>query len=148
MLSTIEKLLFLKRASIFAQVRDEYLATLARNVEEVSFDTGEVIMKEGDVGDSMYIIVSGSVDIDTKSRGHIATIGAGEVVGEMAVLDAEPRSASVVAAADSVLLMIEGRELFDIMAREIEIARGLFKVLSGRLREAHGQAQQTTSGGG
>ena len=43
---------------------------------------------------------------------------------------------------------IEGRELFDIMAREIEIARGLFKVLSGRLREAHGQAQQTTSGGG
>jgi HEAT repeat protein len=138
MLSTIEKLLYLKRASIFAQVRDEYLATLARNVEEVSFDKGEVIMKEGDVGDSMYIIVSGSVDIITKSRGHLATMGGGEVVGEMAVLDAEPRSASVVAAADSVLLMIEGRELFDIMAREIEIARGLFKVLSGRLREARG----------
>jgi CRP-like cAMP-binding protein len=79
-------------------------------------------------------------------------MGGGEVVGEMAVLDAEPRSASVVAAADSVLLMIEGRELFDIMAREIEIARGLFKVLSGRLREAHGQAQQASppaaSGGG
>ena len=141
MLSTMEKLLFLRKATIFAHVRDEYLAALARNLEEVSFESGEVLFREHDAGDAMYIIVSGAVDISKGDRVFV-TLGAVECVGEMAVLDAMPRSATVAAAEDSVMLVIDGRELFEIMASEIEIARGLFAVLTGRLREAR---QELTS---
>ncbi|MDP6350696.1 MAG: cyclic nucleotide-binding domain-containing protein [Alphaproteobacteria bacterium] len=134
-LSTIEKLLFLKKVPIFAQVRDEYLANLARLLEELSFESGEEIVRENEVGESMFVIVSGSVRILSGSR-QVAVLGPGECFGEMAVLDAGPRSATVIADEPCLVLAMDGRDLFDIMSRQIEVVRGLFKVLSGRLRSA------------
>jgi CRP-like cAMP-binding protein len=141
MLSPVEKLLFLKKVPMFAQVRDEYLTTLAGRLEEISLAEDEALFRENDIGDSMYIVVSGAVRVEKGER-VLATLGPGECVGEMAVLDAEPRSATVVAAQDCLLLMIGEHELFDIMAGQIEIARGLFKVITGRLREARGEAAE------
>ena len=61
----------------------------------------------------------------------------------MAVLDSGPRSATVIAEEPCLLLAVDGRDLFDIMSRQIEVVRGLFKVLTGRLRSA----QQEPPGG-
>lgn len=143
MLSTLEKLLFLKKVDIFAAVRDEYLASLARSLTEQTIEEGEIVFREDDVGQSMYVIVSGSVHLE-KNGERFATLGSGECVGELAVLDSEPRSATVVAAEDSLLLVIDGQDLFDIMAGQIEIARGLFKVITHRLREAREDAVEAT----
>ena len=145
MLSTTERLLFLRKLSIFEQVRSEYLFTLAHRLEETTFDMGAVVIRENDIVDSMYIVVSGLIRVESGGR-ILAKLGPGECVAELAVLDAEPASATVVVEEESLLLALDARELFeDIMAGQIEVARGLIKVITRRLRKALQDANRISS---
>jgi CRP-like cAMP-binding protein len=133
MLSTIEKVLILKTINLFATTPDEILAEVAMLLEEVHLAADETVFKKGDQGDCMYFVVSGQVK--AHDGDHIFNyLGQGDVFGEMAVLDPEPRVASITAVEDTHLLRLAQEPFYELMADRIEVARGIIRVLSGHLR--------------
>jgi ATP/ADP translocase/HEAT repeat protein len=135
MLSTVEKILFLKSAPVFTRLSGEDLAPLARIAELVSFSPAQKIFAEGEMGDALFVIVRGKVEI--RRGGHtVATLGTGEAFGEMAVLDEVPRSADAVAADETDVLRIGSEEFYELLHEQVEIAEGVIKMLTHRLREA------------
>jgi AAA family ATP:ADP antiporter len=133
MLSTIEKVIILKAVSIFAGTPDEILAEVASLLEEVELREGETIFEKGDAGDCMYIIVDGKVRVHDGGR-TLNYLGEGDVFGEMAVLDPEPRLASVTAVEDTRLFRLDQGAFYELMDDRIEVARGIIHVLSQHLR--------------
>jgi HEAT repeat protein len=133
MLSTIEKVIALKAASIFAETPDEALADLATYVDEIVVGGGECILQKGDLGDSMYVIVVGEVRVHDGQR-TLNHLGEGDVFGEMAVLDTGPRVASVTAVVDTRLLRLDQETLYELMDAHIDVAQGIIRVLSRHLR--------------
>lgn len=133
MLSTIEKVLILKTINLFNSTPDEILADVAALLKEIELPSGGTIFQKGDSGDCMYIIVSGTVKVHDGA--HILnTLHDGDVFGEMAVLDPEPRLASITALEETKLLRLEQQPFFELMEDRIEVAYGVIHVLSGRLR--------------
>jgi len=133
MLLTIEKVLILKTVSIFVETPEEILAEVAAILEEVDVKAGETILHKDDVGRCMYIIVDGRVRIHNGDQ-TIAYLGARDIFGELAVLDAEPRSASVTAEVDTHLFRLDQDALYELMADRFEVARGIIRVLCRRVR--------------
>jgi CRP-like cAMP-binding protein len=134
MLTTVEKVLFLKSIDLFRALPAEELAQIAEIAEEQEFVAGDPVFAEGEPGDALYLVVEGQVRVH-KSQKQIAMLGVRDVVGEMAVLDGESRSASVTVMTDSALLKIGRDDFRDILTERPEIAMGVIKVLSHRLRE-------------
>ena len=135
MLTTIEKVLFLKGIGIFEQLPGEDLSRIARISEEVSFEKDSTIFQVKDPGDALYLVISGRVKVHVGEK-QIALLGEKECFGEMSILDGEPRSASVTAVEETKTLRIMKDDFYDILADRIEIAQGIFRVLSKRLRAA------------
>jgi CRP-like cAMP-binding protein len=149
MLLTIEKVAILRKVAIFAGTPDYVLASVALIAHEETFEPGQTIMNEGDFGDSMYIVVDGQVRVH---RGDmtIITLGAEASVGELAVLDPEPRSASVSAATDTMLFRIDKEPFDEVMADHPEIAQGVIRALCQRIRAqglapAEGEAEAASA---
>ena len=133
MLSTIEKVLTLKSVSIFAGTPDETLVEAAAILEEVDIPEGRTIFEKGEMGSCLYIIADGRVRVHDGER-TLNELGTGDVFGEMAVLDAAPRVASVTALDATRLLRLDQEPLYELMADRIEVVRAIVGVLSGHLR--------------
>jgi CRP-like cAMP-binding protein len=133
-LTTVEKVLFLKSIDLFRALPAEELAQIAEIAEEEEFVAGDPVFAEGEMGDALFLVISGSVKVH-KGDKQLAVLSVRDVVGEMAVLDGEPRSASVTVAQDASLLKIGRDDFRDILSERPEIAMGVMKVLSRRLRE-------------
>jgi CRP-like cAMP-binding protein len=140
MISTVEKVLFLKGVELFGQIAGEDLSQIAQIADEVEFDHEQQIIREGELGDSLFLIITGQVRVH-KGELEIAVLGERQVVGEMALLDSEPRSASVTALTDVTLLRIQQEDFADILTEKPEIALGIIKVLSRRLRKTTSRAR-------
>ncbi len=136
MTTIVEKVLFLKSIDLFGSLPGEDLAQIAEIAEEVDAEPGDPIIVEGEMGDSLYLVLEGKVRVH-KGEKTLVELGERQVVGEMAVLDSEPRSASVTAATPTRLLRIGREDFRDIMAERSEIAAGVVTTLSRRLREAN-----------
>lgn len=134
MLTTVERVIILKGVGIFAATPDPVLAELAALLEEEEAAAGQPIFTKGDPGSSLYIIVAGEVRVHdgVSTLNHL---GERDVFGEMALLDPAPRSASVTAVADTLLLRLDAEPFYELMDERIEIARGIITVLTGRLRD-------------
>jgi len=131
----IEKVLVLRTAGIFDATKDEVLAEVAAIAEIVEAPAGRRIVEEGSNGDSMFVIASGRVRVHR--GGHtLSELGAGELFGEMALLDPEPRSASVTVIEDAQLLRLDQQTLFELIEQHPEVARGMLQVLTRRLRQS------------
>ncbi len=133
MLTTIEKVIALKKVGIFTATPDETLVDVAALLEEVDVDAGETIIEKGDLGDCMYIIVDGEVKVHD-GRSTLNHLAAGDVFGEMAVLDSEPRVASVTAVVNTSLLRLAQEPLYALTDEQPEVARRIIRVLSRHLR--------------
>ncbi|MCA1827403.1 MAG: cyclic nucleotide-binding domain-containing protein [Myxococcales bacterium] len=134
MISTVEKVLFLKSIDLFRALPSEELAQIAEIAEEQPLSQGDQVFGEGEPGDALYLIVEGKVKVH-KGEKELVRLGIRDVFGEMAVLDSEPRSASVTAVEDSVCLKIGRDDFRDILSERPEIAMGVMKVLTRRLRD-------------
>lgn len=133
MLSTIEKVLILKRVDVFQQTPDDVLADVAGLLEELEVAAGAVIFHKGDLGDSLYIVVAGKLRVDDGD--HLLNyLGENDVFGEMALLDAEPRVASVTALEPTNLLRLAQAPFYELIADRPEVAIGLIHVLTRHLR--------------
>lgn len=135
MITTVEKVLFLKSVDLFSQIPGEDLAQIALITSEESRESGEDVVIEGEVGDALFIVLDGQVKVHRKEKA-IAQLGPRECFGEMALLDASPRSATVTAATDVALLKISREDFQEIMADKHAISQGVIKVLIRRLRDA------------
>jgi ATP:ADP antiporter, AAA family len=134
MLSIVEKVLILKSVSMFSHTPDNVLADVADLLEEVDVSENETIFKQGDSGDSMYIILDGKVRVHDGER-LLNYLGERDVFGEMALLDPEPRIASVTAVEPTRLFRLNQAPFFEVMAERPEVAAGVIRVLTGRLRD-------------
>jgi CRP/FNR family transcriptional regulator, cyclic AMP receptor protein len=135
MLLTIERVSVLRRVDLFAATPDAVLAGVASALEEVSFDRGDVLMEAGALEDWLFVIVDGEVEVVRPDR--VVRLGNGSVVGELAVLDPQERTATVTAL-DPTRTFKLGKPAFDEALRDRpEIAMGVITELVRRLREAH-----------
>lgn len=137
MLDALEKALALRAAPLFAPLAADQLVPIARVCSVRALAAGETLFRAGDVGDAMYVVVRGAVEVVHRGRA-IATLGPGECVGEMAAIDLEPRSAAVAAVEDSVLLRLDRNDLMDLLADYPHVVDALAGVLVRRLRHASG----------
>ena len=135
MITIVEKVLFLKSVDLFSQIPGEDLAQIALITNEEPHESGEDVVIEGEVGDALYIVLDGRVKVHRKERA-IAELGQRECFGEMALLDASPRSATVTAMDNVTLLKISREDFQDIMSEKHAISQGVIKVLTRRLRDA------------
>jgi CRP-like cAMP-binding protein len=135
MITTVEKVLFLKSIDLFRALPGEELAQIAEIAEEQPFAGGDQVFSEGEPGDALYLVVEGTVKVQQNGK-QLAQLGPRDVFGEMAVLDSEPRLATVTAVKDAVLLRIARDDFRDILQERPEIGMGIIKVLSRRLRDA------------
>ena len=139
MINTVEKVLFLKSVDLFRALPGEELATIAEIAEEQPFAAGDQIFAEGEPGDALYLVVEGTVKVH-KGDKALSQLGERDVFGEMAVLDAEPRSASATVVKDAVLLKIGRDDFRDVLRERPEIGMGVLQVLSRRLRASSRRA--------
>lgn len=130
---TVEKVIMLKSVSILSDITERALVEVASMLEEVHADPNETIFQKGDTGHSLYIVVEGSVRVHDGNT-TIATLGRGEVFGELAALDPEPRSASVTTIEPALLLRMRHAELGELMSEHAEVAIGIIRILCRRLR--------------
>ena len=135
MLMTIERVVILKSVDIFATIAEDHLVDLARIAVEVEFRAGDSIIRRGEPGTSMFIIVSGRVRIHAGDQ-VIAELGEREVIGELAALDPEERSADITAVADTKAFCIESGSLYELMSEHSDVNRGIIRVLCRRLRRS------------
>lgn len=133
MLSTIEKVLILRAAGIFAATSGDILADVADVTRVIDQPSGSTVFEKDSLGVSMFVIASGQVGV-YDGETMLNTLSAGEVFGEMALLDPEPRSATVRALEDVQLLQLDQDALFELIQMRPEVARGLLRVLTQRLR--------------
>ncbi|MBD3421045.1 MAG: cyclic nucleotide-binding domain-containing protein [Chitinivibrionales bacterium] len=149
--SVLENIVFLKKTQIFSALHTYDIKAVAEIAEELTFRDNQRIVKENDLGDSMYLIKSGTVRIskmiDEKNAIDLAELGAGDCFGDMSVFDAEVRSASVYAQNECVLLRINGTDLIDVILECPHIAIELLKIFIQRLRKANKAIQELSSAG-
>lgn len=127
-----------RRMDLFHDLAPEDVARIfARGITEEYAD-GEIIFEKGAPGDKLYVILSGTVSIEDGGR-EIARLARGGMFGEMALLSAEPRSASARAAAPCSLLALSKAVIWDVMPREVAIQMliNIIVTLSARLRQAN-----------
>lgn len=135
MLLTVERVAHLRRVGLFAATPDAVLAGLARAAEEVTFDAGEVLISAGAVEDWLFVLISGEVEVVRPDRA--VRLGPGSVVGELAVLDPEERTATVTALAATHTFRLD-KPAFDAALHDRpEIAEGVITELVRRVRERH-----------
>jgi hypothetical protein len=133
MMLAIEKVLILKTVRIFSETPDDILAELAPYLDESEVAAGQAIFEKGEPGNSMYIIVSGQVRVHDGEH-TINILNDRDVFGEMALLDPAPRSASITTIKDTHLLSLGHDPFYEAVDTRSEIARGVIRVLSRRLR--------------
>lgn len=119
---------------LFANLTRRQLKAVAKVCSSVQYEPGEVILKELDVGQHLVVITSGTAEVIRGGR-TLATVGAGDVIGEMAIIDGEPRSAKV--AADSA---VEGIAIYRTAFRRLldehpTMCSKLLLAQTARLRE-------------
>jgi CRP/FNR family cyclic AMP-dependent transcriptional regulator len=134
MLSSVERLLFIRAVPIFQELRDDFLVRLASVMDELSFPAQHTIFTQGQEGRSLYIVVSGKVRVHLGER-DLAKLEQGTCFGEMSLFDAEPRSASVTTIEKCDCLMLTQLQLYDAIDETPGIAVNIIRLLSRRIRE-------------
>ncbi len=134
MLTSVERLLFVRGVPIFKELRDDFLVRLASVMDELSFPTNHPIFTEGQEGRSLYIVVSGRVKVHIAER-ELAQLDQGACFGEMSLFDAEPRSATVTTLENCECLMLTQQQLYDAIDETPGIAVNIIRLLSRRTRE-------------
>lgn len=137
----------LSETKIFLRLKEEELAELATMLITKKYDAGAELFREGDPGGNMFIIASGSVEVQ-KLRSHgsgrvvIARFERAGVIGEMSLVDHMPRSATVVAMTPTVVYEFSKTSFTEMLSSQkdlsIEVLKGLAHLLAMRLRNTSG----------
>jgi len=138
-MTTIEKMMLLRQVPIFAGLEAEDLEELASIVEERRLDANIELFREGDSGDAVYLLVNGRVRVfvggGERPQKTLNELGAGACIGEMAVLDSAPRSATVCALERTRALRVPGDGFKRVMSERPEMSEAIVAELVRRMRQ-------------
>jgi CRP-like cAMP-binding protein len=128
----------LKKVNWFIELPDDLFAALAQKVHKRILGKDEILFNKGDEGDSLFVINSGRVKVFTHDQqGNevvLNQVGPGEIIGEMALLDDEPRSAGIVALEKTSIMELKREDFFGILKSFPELGLFVIRNLISRLR--------------
>lgn len=125
----------LARVPLFATMAKKQLAEVGAAADELVVDAGSTLMREDEPGDAFFVVADGSMDVRRRRR-LVATIGPGDFVGEMSLLDGGSRTATVTATERCVLLVLDRSTFTAMLQGSPSLAISMLEVLSTRLRQA------------
>ena len=134
-LSTIDKVMVLKNVSIFESISNEVLASIALLLTERRLAAGERVFDKGELGDSLYVIADGRVRVHDGDR-TLREMSQNDFFGELALLDSEPRSASVTAIEPTLILRLAQDDFYALMSEQPVITRAINRALCKLIRSA------------
>lgn len=130
-----------QEAPLFRELSPEAAQALVDSMEETHLPRGEVLFHEGDAGDRVYVVIEGKVKIGRHApdgrENLLAILGPGQMFGELSLFAPGPRSATVTAVTDAVLLWLSHEKLLEWLDGRPDVARGMLAQLAGRLRRAN-----------
>jgi CRP/FNR family cyclic AMP-dependent transcriptional regulator len=136
MLDTIE---FLKTVKLFSLLDEKEMNALAASFKTTSYETGQAVFSEGDAGDSLYVVLSGKLELSTRDytgdKILLAEVGPTELFGETSLFDLGPRSATAVALEKATLLELHRDDLVSFLKSNPSAALDLLAIMARRLRE-------------
>jgi CRP-like cAMP-binding protein len=131
----------MRSAPLFRELNDEAAAALRASMVEVHLDRSEVLFREGDEGDRVYVVTEGKIKLGrTAQDGRenlLALLGPGQMFGELSLFDPGPRSATATAVTETSLLGLGHADLIPLLSGRPEVARGLLLQLASRLRRSN-----------
>lgn len=145
MLTSVDRLLFVRGVPIFRELRDDFLVRLASIMDELAFPAKQTIFTQGQEGRSLYILVSGRVKVHIGNR-ELARLEQGACFGEMSLFDAEPRSASITTLEPCECLILTQQQLYEAIDETPGIAVNIIRLLSRRIRELNIKLNQQNEG--
>ncbi|UCE18896.1 MAG: cyclic nucleotide-binding domain-containing protein [Gemmatimonadota bacterium] len=134
MLTTVERVIFLQEIDIFEYTSTEDLAHIAAITDEIEIGPDQVIYREGDPPDAMYIVIEGRVSLTREGQGVIENAKHKDYFGTWALFDDELRKFTAVTLEQSRLLKIEKEDFIDLIADHVQITQGILKAMAKRQR--------------
>lgn len=132
----------LQNVDIFSEVSTEQLSHLAVIAEEVTFSEGDVIFKETDPSDSMYLVLDGAVRLH-RGEMEVTVARESDVFGTWALFDDDPRVVTATTVESTHVLRIEKDDFVDLLADHVQITQGVLKGMVQRLRSLVGRVSNT-----
>jgi CRP-like cAMP-binding protein len=126
----------LGKAPIFSGLTERQLRSLAKTTKVVAYPANARIVKQGEPGIGLYILLSGQAEVRQGNRA-LARLGAGQFFGEMTLLDEQPRSADVVALQPSECAVLSRWEFWGFAKGEPDVLQGVLRETARRLRETN-----------
>lgn len=124
----------LAKTALFKDLPHDILDQLSDTMQELQLPNGAEVIRQGDIGETMYVIVDGKVKVHDKEH-TVAELSSGDFMGEMSLIDAAPRSLSVTAISPCHLISLDKKTLFDFIADKPLVTRNLLISLATRLRK-------------
>lgn len=134
-LSIQDKVTALAGVPLFAGISAESMERLAAVTGEQDFATGQFIVRQGQVGSGLYVVLSGSVRVMSGSD-ELARLGKGDFFGELSVIDQQPRNASVEAVEPTEVLALASWDLLALLESDAQLSLNMIKGLVERVRLA------------
>ncbi|NIR60196.1 MAG: GGDEF domain-containing protein [Gammaproteobacteria bacterium] len=100
-------------------------------------ERNDVLLRQGEPNTALYVVVSGELRVDLEHQESIATLAAGDCVGELSLIEGKPATASVMATSRAVVLAVDEAQLWGLVETSYRIARNLLLILAGRMRRDH-----------
>jgi len=133
----------LKSVPLFDGLQSEAIEDIYRLTVRKNFSKDTILVQENELGETMYMITSGRVKVSNVGTDGkeviLSVLGRGDFFGEMALLDDEPRSATVVTLESTEMLLIRRRDFMGLLEKNVEVLSNLLSTLSKRLRHANAQ---------
>jgi CRP/FNR family cyclic AMP-dependent transcriptional regulator len=127
------KLDHLRRVPLFAGVRGRELEELGRLADEIDVPDGRVLTREGESGHEFFVVLQGGVEV-TVGGGRVASLGNGDFLGEISLIDGLPRTATTTAVGPTRLLVIGHREFHQLMDDFPGVKTAVLQALAERVR--------------
>jgi signal transduction histidine kinase len=137
---------FLRRLPLFADLPEADLQALYQRAEPLTLASGEWLMREGEIGETLYVVLAGAIEITKRSGGQeivLAVRGPGEVIGEMALLEQTPRTASGRAVQETRLLRIAKEAFKQMLAASPTAALAILHTINARLQSTEAMLRQS-----
>lgn len=133
----LEKIIVLNKVPLFFALKTEDIHMISTIATEEAYEDGHTLFHEGDIGDKLFIVVSGKVMILKNQNGvekHLVTLKENDFLGELSLFDAETRTATAVCDGPCTFLVIERNDMEQLAHEYPAIAFGFIKVLISRMR--------------
>src|SRR5438105_2781904 len=122
----------LRKVPLFSALNNKELQTIAKATDELTVPPGHVLTDQGQTGREAYVIVDGSATVRRNGK-KVATLGPGDVVGELSLLDHGPRTATVTSDTDTTVLLIDQRHFLGVLDTVPSVAHKLLASLASKV---------------